>query len=296
MSFTRNMIEDLRIKLGKAKPLPERDEPPKKIQIKKNADSAFAKHAAEYTTAILGIGCMGTRYATDVILQFQAELAVAHAAVASQLPENWFDENKLLSLKSRVSNHKQYLLRPDLGRRLDQPSLQLLQEKASKNIDVQAVLADGLSAYACISSGMQLLNSFIEECNFLGMSTGTPMGARYARVWLEDEIGSIVKAKVIVILLGERPGLGTGDGLSAYMVYEPRIGKTDAERNMMSNIHQRGTTPKNAAKRLALLAKTMIDQKISGVNLDLSTSSELKEAAGHVYRQPQKRVQLVELK
>jgi len=295
MSFTRQMIQDLRIRLGAVNPLPKRNEPPKKIQIGKNDQSTFGEKASKYTTAMLGIGCRGTRYATDVILQFQAELALAHGAVASQLPENWFESNRLLSLKSRIKDHKQYLLRPDLGRRLDEPSLQLLKEKATKNIDVQPVLADGLSAYACISSGMQLLNSFIEESSFLGMSIGIPMGARYARVWLEDEIGYILNAKVIVILLGERPGLGTGDGLSAYMVYEPQIGKTDAERNMMSNIHKRGTTPENAAKRLALLAKTMIDQKISGIKLDLSSSSELKEAAGYIYREPQKRVQLVEL-
>jgi ethanolamine ammonia-lyase small subunit len=113
-------------------------------------------------------------------------------------------------------------------------------------------------------------------------------------VWLEDEIGQEVQAKVAAILLGERPGLGTGDGLSAYLVYEPRIGKTDGDRNMMSNIHPRGTPPEPAAKKLAALAGAMIAQKTSGVSLDLATLSvELGEEFGR-YRDPQPRVRLVE--
>jgi ethanolamine ammonia-lyase small subunit len=82
--------------------------------------------------------------------------------------------------------------------------------------------------------------------------------ARYARVWLEDEIGAVVGAKVAIILLGERPGLGTGDGLSAYLVHAPAVGKTDGDRNMMSNLHARGTPPAEAAPRLAALAHAMI--------------------------------------
>ena len=122
------------------------------------------------------------------------------------------------------------------------------------------------------------------------------MCAQFARVWLEDEIGQTVNAKVAIIILGERPGLGTGDGLSAYMVYEPRIGKTDGNRNMISNIHRRGTLPEVAARRLAMLSQAMIDQRTSGVDLDLTAAgSELAESVGTGYREPQKRVRLVEV-
>ena len=120
---------------------------------------------------------------------------------------------------------------------------------------------------------------------------GTPVCAKFARVWLEDEIGEEVGAKVAVIMLGERPGLGTGDGLSAYLVYEPRIGKTDGDRNMMSNIHQRGNPPELAAPRLAGLIAAMIDQKTSGVTLDLSAVAGVELG----YREPQVRERLVQL-
>jgi ethanolamine ammonia-lyase small subunit len=119
---------------------------------------------------------------------------------------------------------------------------------------------------------------------------GTPVAARFARVWLEDEIGQETGAKVAMILLGERPGLGTGDGLSAYVVYEPRVGKTDGDRNMISNIHARGIPPAEAAARLAALAEAMIAQRTSGVALDLAP---LGGAGGRGYRAPQVRQRLV---
>ncbi|MCB1147031.1 MAG: ethanolamine ammonia-lyase light chain EutC, partial [Leptospiraceae bacterium] len=140
-----------------------------------------------------------------------------------------------------------------------------------------------------------LLNYFIKECEALGLSVGTPVGVKFARVWLEDEIGQTVNARVAAILLGERPGLGTGDGLSAYLVHDPKIGNTDGNRNMMSNIHQRGTTPEHAAKRLARLAQVMIQQGTSGVSLDLTKEKDLAEASGYQYREPQKRNWLVEV-
>src|SRR5260370_37377577 len=98
-----------------------------------------------------------------------------------------------------------------------------------------------------------MLQSFTRACEARGLSVGTPMCARFARVWLEDEIGEAVGARVAASLLGERPGLGTGDGLSAYLVHAPRVGKTDGDRNMMSNIHAPGTPPAAAGQRLALL-------------------------------------------
>jgi ethanolamine ammonia-lyase small subunit len=230
------------------------------------------------------------------VLQFQAELAVAHQAVAAVLPESWAARQGLLPLRSRVADHRQFLLRPDLGRRLDDASLELLRQQAKKNVDVQPILADGLSAVACMGSGMDLLQHFTAACTARGFSVGTPMCAQFARVWLEDEIGQEVGARVAAILLGERPGLGTGDGLSAYLVHDPKVGKTDGDRNMMSNIHARGTPPVQAAERLAVLAGAMLAQRTSGVGLDLSgLARELGDAAGRGYRAPQERVRLVEV-
>ncbi len=298
------MVEQLRVRLGETRPLapiaaPQHSVPPPPARVfpsirNRGQQSAFAKHAAEHTTALVGIGHVGTRYATDVALQFQAELAVAHHAVGDVLPEDWAESNGLLPLKSKVEDHREFLLRPDLGRRLDDASKARLAE-AKHDIDVQVILADGLSAVACKQSGMALLEALIKACEARGLSTGTPMGARFARVWLQDEIGQTVRAKVAIILLGERPGLGTGDGLSAYIVYDPKIGNTDGNRNMISNIHRRGTTPEVAAERLAIFSKAMIEQQTSGVTLDLTGLREqLGDSAGRTHRAPQKRERLVE--
>jgi len=301
VSRTRHLVDELRARLGASDPLPPAPPiapippPPGRVFPRPREGSAFARRAAEHTTALVGIGHVGTRYATDVVLQFQAELAVAHEAVAAELPQGWGAARGLLELRSRVSDHREFLLRPDLGRRLADESLARLKAQARPGIDVQPILADGLSARACVQGGLELLAAFTRACEARGLSVGTPVLARFARVWLEDEIGAAVGAKVAAILLGERPGLGTGDGLSAYLVYAPKIGRTDGERNMMSNLHARGTPPELAGPRLAVLARAMIDQGRSGVTLDLSAlTAELGDAARRAHRAPEPRVRLVE--
>ena len=302
LSRTRDLVAALQAELGARDPMPpvgpipEIQLPPDRIFPTPQRRSAFAERSAAHTTALVGIGQVGTRYYSDVVLQFQAELAVAHGAVATELPSDWAEKKGYLPLQSRVTGHREFLLRPDLGRRLTAESVALLREKAKKNVDVQPILADGLSAVACMGAGPDLMRLFIEACERRGWSVGTPVCAKFSRVWLEDEIGELTGAKVAVILLGERPGLGTGDGLSAYLVYGPKVGNTDSNRNMMSNIHARGTPPAEAAQRLAVLTGAMLEQKTSGVPLDLSPLvAELGEIARGGYRAPQQRVRLVEL-
>jgi ethanolamine ammonia-lyase small subunit len=277
--------------LPPAVPIPPVPAPPARVYTPRPEQSPFAALAARHTTALLGIGHVGTRYATDVVLQFQAELAVAHAAVAAELPDDWAEHNGFLFLRTRVTSHREFLLRPDLGRRLDEASLELVRARCQHDVDVQVIVADGLSAVACMQTGKQLYDAVARACQTRGLTVGTPVAARFARVWLEDEIGAECRAKVAMILLGERPGLGTGDGLSAYVVYEPKLGKTDGDRNMISNIHARGTPPDEAAHRLAALAQAMIAQRTSGVTLDLGLLGEV--AGGRGYRAPQVRQKLV---
>lgn len=272
-------------------PLPPVEAPPARVYTPKPERSAFAAEAARHTTALVGIGHVGTRYATDVVLQFQAELAVAHAAVGAELPDDWAAQQGFLGLRSRVADHREFLLRPDLGRRLSDESLASLRASAARGVDVQLIVADGLSAVACMQTGKQLHDAVARACTARGLTVGTPVCAKYARVWLEDEIGQEVGAKVAMILLGERPGLGTGDGLSAYVVYAPKVGNTDGDRNMISNIHQRGIVPEEAAQRLAALAAAMIEQRCSGVTLDLGRLGEV--TGGRGYRAPQVRQKLV---
>src|SRR6185436_4414108 len=186
---------------------------------------------------------------------------------------------------------REFLLRPDLGRRLSDASLAEVRSRCTKGIDVQLIVADGLSAVACMATGKQLHDAVANALGARGLRVGTPVAARFARVWLEDEIGHETGAKVAMILLGERPGLGTGDGLSAYVVHDPKIGNTDGDRNMISNIHLRGTPPEEAAARLAALAVAMIEQRTSGVTLDLGRLGEV--TGGRGYRAPQVRQRLV---
>ncbi|MBA3818198.1 MAG: ethanolamine ammonia-lyase subunit EutC [Deltaproteobacteria bacterium] len=297
MSRTRQLMTGLRDALGGSDPLPPVPRlppipaPPARVYAPKPERSSFAAEAARHTTALVGIGHVGTRYATAVVLQFQAELAVAHAAVSAELPEAWADDHGFVGVKTRVTSHREFLLRPDLGRRLDDESLALIRSRCQHGVDVQLIVADGLSAVACEQTGKALHDAVAKACAARGLSVGTPVAARYARVWLEDEIGQEVGAKVAMILLGERPGLGTGDGLSAYVVYEPRLGKTDGDRNMISNIHARGIVPEDAAARLAALAQAMIAQRCSGVTLDLGKLGEVSGCRG--YRAPQVRTKLV---
>lgn len=300
LSRTRALMDALRRELGLAAPLPP---PPPVAPVPYPPQRVFPvrpRHATDgasaHTTALLGIGHVGTRYATDVVLQFQAELAVAHEAVGTVLPEGWAAERGYLPLSSRVGSQREFLLRPDLGRRLDEASVARLRAEARRDVDVQPILADGLSAVACMGAGPELLEAYIAACEQRGWRVGTPVCARFARVWLEDEIGQEVNARVAAILLGERPGLGTGDGLSAYLVHGPKVGNTDSDRNMMSNIHARGTPPREAAQRLAVLTGAMLEQRTSGVRLDLAP---LADAVGEIarggYRAPQVRTRLVEV-
>jgi len=287
----------LRDALGSSDPLPPAPAippippPPARVYSPRPEKSAFAAQAARHTTALVGIGHVGTRYATDVVLQFQAELAVAHAAVGAELPAAWAEANGFVGVTTRVTSHREFLLRPDLGRRLSAEALAVVRAKCAKGVDVQLIVADGLSAVACAQTGKQLHDAVARACAARGLRVGTPVAARFARVWLEDEIGQETGAKVAMILLGERPGLGTGDGLSAYVVYDPKVGKTDGDRNMISNIHARGTPPEEAAARLAALAAAMIAQRTSGVALDLGQLGEV--AGGRGYRAPQVRQRLV---
>ncbi len=302
MSHTRTLMAGLRARRERAAPprpppLPRVEAPPERVFVPRRGLRTDGD-AAAHTTALLGIGHVGTRYATDVVLQFQAELAVAHGAVAAELPADFAASADMIALQSRCTSHREYLLRPDLGRRLDEPSLAAVRaarHRHAGDIDVQIILADGLSATACVGAGRELAEAMRAGCVSRGLRVGPMLCARYARVWLEDEIGAEMQAKVAAILLGERPGLGTGDGLSAYVVYGPKLGNVDGQRNMISNIHARGVVPAVAGDRLAALAAAMIEQRVSGVDLDL-TRVAVDDAASLAggYRAPQVRERLVE--
>src|SRR5499425_2440441 len=138
----------LRDALGGSDPLPaapkipEVPAPPARVYTPRPEKRPFAAQAARHTTALLVIGHVGTRYATDVVLQFQAELAVAHAAVGAELPDRWAEDNGFVGVTTRVTSHREFLLRPDLGRRLSDEGLALVRSRCTRGIDVQLIVAD----------------------------------------------------------------------------------------------------------------------------------------------------------
>jgi ethanolamine ammonia-lyase small subunit len=131
-------------------------------------------------------------------------------------------------------------------------------------------VSDGLSGIALDVNIKELLAELSKVFAARGYRVGTPVYCRFARVALQDQIGYQLQAKACVILIGERPGLGTGDGLSAYLIYKPTPSSTHANRNCISNIHPRGLEPPLAAKLIEFTVTRMFEQNTSGVDLDLN--------------------------
>ncbi len=156
---------------------------------------------------------------------------------------------RIMQLQSVADDRLTYLKRPDFGRRLSNASRELLQVHA-RECDVAIVIGDGLSPLAtqrhASSVALKVINN-LKHLNFGPISI-----VRNARVAVEDEIGEILRAKLVLMLLGERPGLGSADSLGAYIVYDPRVGNTDANRNCISNIRQEGLSFSLRRRRLLI--------------------------------------------
>ncbi|MFH6811329.1 ethanolamine ammonia-lyase subunit EutC [Escherichia coli] len=161
-----------------------------------------------------------------------------------------------------------YLTRPDMGRRLCAEAVEALKAQCVANPDVQVVISDGLSTDAITVNYEEILPPLMAGLKQAGLKVGTPFFVRYGRVKIEDQIGEILGAKVVILLVGERPGLGQSESLSCYAVYSPRMATTvEADRTCISNIHQGGTPPVEAAAVIVDLAKRMLEQKASGINM-----------------------------
>ncbi len=225
------------------------------------------------TAARILIGSSGTSYRNETQLKLRIDHAAAVDAVQQQLrlsvdfPTDWQSRWKLFEVSSQVTSKQQYLQRPDLGRKLSIESIACLTELGTHHPDVQIVIGDGLSALATIHQAPGLLDILQTELQNTGLSTGTPFFVRFCRVGIMNNIGDILKPKVIILLIGERPGLATAESLSAYLAYRPSAGHTDANRNLISNIHPGGVTLEVAASRILGLVTQMIKKEISGVEL-----------------------------
>lgn len=220
------------------------------------------------TAARVCTGRTGPRPRTLALLRFLADHSRSKDTVLKEVPEEWVKNQGLLEVRSEISDKNLYLTRPDMGRRLSPEAIDALKAQCVANPDVQVVVSDGLSTDAITVNYEEILPPLLSGLKQAGLKVGTPFFVRYGRVKIEDQIGEILGAKVVILLVGERPGLGQSESLSCYAVYSPRVATTvEADRTCISNIHQGGTPPVEAAAVIVDLAKRMLEQKASGINM-----------------------------
>lgn len=228
------------------------------------------------TPARIALGRTGTSIPTGAQLDFQFAHAQArdavhlpfdHAGLSSQMAERGRDS---LLLHSAAPGRHSYLQRPDLGRRLSDESAQTLRDYALANpggVDLAVVVADGLSALAVHKHTVPFLTRMEEQTHAEGWSLSPVILVEQGRVAVADEIGQLLGAKMVVILIGERPGLSSPDSLGLYFTYNPKVGLTDAYRNCISNVRLEGLSYGMAAHRLLYLMREACRRQLSGVNL-----------------------------
>jgi ethanolamine ammonia-lyase small subunit len=227
----------------------------------------------DLTPARVGLGRAGASMPTQALLAFTLDHARARDAVhaAFDVAAITLGLNDLgleaLNVCSRAGDRKDYLRRPDLGRMLDPASAQRLASHKSGSCQLAVVVGDGLSPSAVNAHAIELVRGLIPRLAADGIVIGNAVVASGARVALGDEIGAILGARMIVMLIGERPGLSAPDSLGAYLTFGPRVGLTDAERNCVSNIHGAGLGYDEAAFRIAWLIREGLARETTGVAL-----------------------------
>lgn len=237
-----------------------------------------------HTPARIALGRAGSSLPTAEVLRFAAAHARARDAVHVALDADALARDLRaigvapLHVASQAGSRAEYLRRPDLGRRLRADDLQHLRNAAAGPVDLVVVLGDGLSAPAVQQHAVPTLAAVRQALQAASAPVrwAPVVVATQARVALADDVGAALQARAALILLGERPGLSAADSLGAYLTFDPRPGRTDAERNCVSNIRPEGLPPAQAGGRLAWLLGEALRRRLSGVGLkDDSASARL---------------------
>ena len=225
------------------------------------------------TPARLLAGRAGAAYRTGTQMELREAHAAARDAVRAELDlleafgTDFLARWHLFEVSTEAHTKEEYLLRPDLGRRFDDPSRAAIRERCSAGNDFQIAIGDGLSVRAVQVQVPPLLPLLGEGAQARGWTVGRTFAIRHCRVGVLNEIGELLDPKVVVLLIGERPGLATAESLSAYMAYRPRRSHTDRDRNLISNVHARGLSPPVAAARILNFVAQMITAGMSGSTL-----------------------------
>lgn len=227
----------------------------------------------QFTAARIGIGRTGASIPLGQSLELKLAHAHARDAVYSELDIDKLSidlkqfDLPVLILHSKATYREQYLQRPDLGRELDEASVNAIKGYSHDKTDVAIIIADGLSATAVNHNAIGLLKILIPQLLSSGLKLAPLCLVKQGRVAVADHIGMSLKAKLSVILIGERPGLSSADSMGAYLTYNPKVGLTDESRNCISNIRPHGLTFKAGSKKIFYLVQEAFKRKLSGVVL-----------------------------
>lgn len=226
----------------------------------------------EMTAARVALGRHGAGLPTRALQAFALDHARAREAVLSDIDADEIAGRLALlglpveTVHSRAADRAGYVRRPDLGRRLDHASAERLGSHACGS-DVAVVIADGLSSTAVGLNAVPLVQALKPRLDERGLSLAPLVVARQARVALGDEIAAALLVRVVVVVIGERPGLSSADSLGAYVTYNPAPGTPDSRRNCISNIREGGLDIDRAANIIAEVVERALRSKRSGVSL-----------------------------
>ena len=227
----------------------------------------------EYTAARIALGRTGTAEPLQALLQFRLAHALARDAVYAVVDQEMLlNELQALHcaafiLQTQAANRSEYLQYPDKGRRLHTKAHDQLSEFNSTGYDVCVVLADGLSATAINNHAIPVLKLLLPLFNEANLSVAPICIVQEGRVAIGDECGYLLKAKLVVVLIGERPGLSSPDSLGVYLTFRPAPGLTDESRNCISNIRPEGLNYEAAAEKIFFLINEAFRLQLSGVGL-----------------------------
>lgn len=259
------MTDDLRIDL------PDPTTPQARVtpRVDNPKDANDLRRLMAATPARIGVGRAGPRPSTAELLLFQGDHAITQDALYREVDQDLLDEFNLFTVQTRVTAGKQeYLLRPDLGRQLSDQARQVISEKCQKHVNIQLIVGDGLCASAIEANLHQIFPMLRQGFQAAGLTFGTPFFIKYARVGVINEIGDLLQPDVVILLIGERPGLGRAESMSAYMGYKPKSGDTDANRDVVCNIFENGGMNSLEASALIVqIAQKMRKHQTSGVKL-----------------------------
>lgn len=227
----------------------------------------------EFTAARIAIGRTGNSIPLNELLDFKLAHAHARDAVYSELDVEGITSNlqqfklPLYRLHSKASNRAKYLKRPDYGRKLNEESLNQLAACDVTATDIAIIIADGLSATAVNLYAVELMQSLLPKLLNAGLTLAPLSLIEQGRVAIADETAYAFRARLSLILIGERPGLSSPDSMGAYLTYNPKPGLTDESRNCISNIRPDGLPPSAAADKIFYLISEALKRKLTGVDL-----------------------------